>query len=96
MTTLHIEHPITDFRTWCAAFARFEAARADGGALAARIYRPIDDDKYVLVDLDFATVDQAQRFEQFLRARVWSTPDNAPALAGVPVTRILQAEAVSA
>jgi hypothetical protein len=64
--------------------------------LAARIYRPIDDGKYVLIDLDFATVDQTQQFQQFLRTRVWPTPDNAPALAGVPVTRILRAEPVSA
>ena len=96
MATLHIEHPITDFGTWRAAFDRFEAARADGGVVAARIYRPVDDDKYVLIDLDFATVDQAQKFHEFLRTRVWSTPDNAPALAGIPVTRILQAEPASA
>jgi hypothetical protein len=96
MATLHIEHPITDFGTWRAAFDRFERARADGGVLAARIYRPVDDDKYVLIDLDFATVDQAQQFQQFLRTCVWSTPDNAPALAGTPVTRILQAEPVLA
>jgi hypothetical protein len=96
MVTLHIEHPITDFGAWRAAFDRFGGVRADGGALAARIYRPIDDDKYVLIDLDFATVDQAERFHQFLRTRVWSTPDNAPALAGVPVTRILLAQPVSA
>ena len=96
MAILHIEHPITDFGTWRAAFDRFEAARADGGVVAARIYRPVDDDKYVLIDLDFATVDQAQQFQQFLHTRVWSTPDNAPALAGAPATRILRAEAVSA
>jgi hypothetical protein len=92
MATLHIEHPITEFATWRDAFARFGGARKDGGVLATRVYRPIDDDNYVLIDLDFADVDQARQFEQFLRTRVWSTPQNAPALAGAPVTRILQAE----
>lgn len=92
MATLRMEHPITDFDTWSAAFGRFDSARADGGVLAARIYRPIDDEKYVLIDLDFATVDQAQAFQRFLRTRVWATPENAPALAGTPVTRILQVE----
>jgi hypothetical protein len=96
MATLHIEHPITDFDTWRAAFARLSGARADGGVLAARVYRPADDDKYVLIDLDFATLEQAQQFEEFLRKRVWSTRDNAPALAGGPVTRILHPERVSA
>lgn len=92
MVTLHIEHAITDFPTWRAAFDRFAAARANGGALAARVYRPVDDDKYVLIDLDFATADQAVRFREFLHSRVWSTPGNSPALAGVPVTRILRSE----
>jgi hypothetical protein len=96
MATLRIEHPITDFGTWRTAFGRFDGARADGGVLAARIYRPIDDDTYVLVDLDFATADQAQQFEQFLRTRVWPTPDAAPALAGTPVTRILRSELLPA
>lgn len=95
MATLHIEHPIADFDTWRAAFGRFGSARADGGVLAARVYRPVDDDKYVLIDLDFATVDQARQFQRFLRTCVWSTADNAPALAGSPVTRIPQAEPVS-
>jgi hypothetical protein len=92
MATLHIEHPITDFGTWRAAFDRFDGVRGDAAVLATRVYRPIDDDKYVLIDLDFAIVEQAREFEQFLRTRVWSTPDNAPALAGTPITRILLAE----
>jgi hypothetical protein len=96
MATLRIEHPITDFGTWRTAFGRFDGARADGGVLAARIYRPIDDDTYVLIDLDFATADQAQRFAQFLRTRVWPVSDNAPALAGTPVTRILRSEPLPA
>lgn len=95
MATLHIEHPITDFDTWRAAFARFAGARADGGVVAERIYRPVDDDSYVLIDLDFTTVDEARQFQHFLRSRVWSLPGNAPALAGDPVTRILHAEPTS-
>jgi hypothetical protein len=96
MATLHIEHTISDFDAWRAAFSRFGRARGDGGVLAARVYRPVDDDRYVLIDLDFTTVDQAERFREFLRTRVWSTPDNAPALAGSPITRILRAEPVHA
>jgi hypothetical protein len=92
MVTLHIEHPISDFTTWQAAFARFSDARADGGVLTARVYRPIDDPKFVLIDLDFDTVEQAQAFREFLHTRVWSTPANAPALAGAPLTRIMQAQ----
>jgi len=94
MITLHIEHPITDFAAWRAAFDRFAAARDQAGVLEARIHRPVDDGHYVLIDLDFGSVEQAERFEQFLRTRVWASPESAPALAGTPVTRLLQLESV--
>ncbi len=92
MVTLHIEHKISDFATWCAAFDRFRQARLAGGVRAERVYRPIDDAGYVLIDLDFATVEHAQAFRDFLSTRVWTTPDNAPALVGTPLTRILAVE----
>jgi hypothetical protein len=94
MPTLHIEHAIVDFELWKAAFARFAAARAGAGVLRHRVSRPVDDPCYVVVDLDFAEADQARRFLAFLRDNVWSSSANAPALAGVPQTRILAAEPV--
>jgi hypothetical protein len=90
MATLHIEHPIVDFGVWTAAFARFAPARADGGLLRHRISRPVDDPLYVVVDLDFDTVDRARGFLTFLRDTVWAAPGNSPALAGAPRTMILE------
>ncbi|HEV7189008.1 MAG TPA: hypothetical protein VGN28_14025 [Blastococcus sp.] len=90
MTTLHIEHPVTDFIAWRTAFDGFAARRAQGGVTAERIQRPVDDDHYVLVDLDFPTRDHAERFRGFLESAVWASPDASPALAGTPQTRILQ------
>lgn len=90
MTTLHIEHPITDFDVWVAAFEGFAEARQRAGVRAHRIHRPVDDPKYVVIDLDFDTVPQAEQFLAFLRTRVWASPATAPALAGEPQTRILQ------
>lgn len=95
MATLHIEHPITDFGTWNAAFARFADARRQAGVRQHRIQRPVDDPAYVVVDLDFDTVEEAERFLGFLHANVWASSDNAPALAGKPQTRILQAASSS-
>ena len=43
MATLHIEHPITDFGTWHAAFARFADARSRAGVREQRVLRPVDD-----------------------------------------------------
>ena len=90
MNTLHIEHPVTDFDLWSAAFGRFAAIRRDAGVRAERISRPADDARYVVVDLDFDTLDAAQAFLQFLTAKVWAVQENAPALSGTPHTKILQ------
>jgi hypothetical protein len=50
----------------------------------------VDDPRYILVDLDFDRVDQAQQFLQFLQEQVWAVPANSPALAGRPTGRILE------
>ena len=95
MATLHIEHPISDFDTWNTAFARFASARRQAGVRDQRIQRPVGDPAYVVVDLDFDTVGEAEKFLGFLRANVWAVADNSPALAGGPQTRILEAASVS-
>ncbi|MEO7146859.1 MAG: hypothetical protein ABIW81_04525 [Terrimesophilobacter sp.] len=88
MTTLRIEHSISDFDTWYGAFGRFESYRKDGGVLSERITQPVDDPHYVFIELDFATVEAAQHFRQFLETQIWSNPANSPALKGTPQTRI--------
>ena len=84
MSTLRIEHSISDFDIWNDAFGRFAARRKEGGVLHERIMQPINDPHYVFIDLEFATVDAAQRFEQFLKTQVWSSPASSPALEGSP------------
>lgn len=90
MHTLYLEHAITDFDTWRGAFDRFEPARTRAGVRGYRIQRPTDDRAYVIVELDFDDREQAGRFLAFLQNEVWSSPDNAPALAGTPKTAILE------
>ena len=90
MATLHIEHPVSDFETWLEAFGRFGEARQHAGVLAHRVNRPVDDDRYVVVELDFDDVESAESFLEFLKANVWSNPANSPALAGEPQARILE------
>lgn len=90
MTTLHIEHAITDFPTWHAAFQRFQDARTRAGVLRHRIYQPVDDPQYVVINLDFNTRAEAQAMLGFLTTQVWPSPTNAPALLGAPTTRILE------
>jgi len=90
MATLHIEHPISDLSTWLTAFGRFAEARQKGGVRAHRIYQPVDDDTYILIDLDFDTADAAERFKRFLEVNVWSSREASPGLAGTPQARVLK------
>ena len=90
MATLHIEHPITDYPIWRTAFDRFADIRARSGVRGHRVQQPVDDPRYVVVDLEFGTAEEAEHFLDFLRTTVWSSPTNAPALAGTPQTMILE------
>ena len=93
MPTLHIEHPITDFDVWASAFNRHADARRAAGVRAERIQQPVDNARYVVVDLDFDTTDKAEAFLRYLNTQVWQNRENSPALAGSPQTMILQAAA---
>jgi hypothetical protein len=93
MTTLHIEHAISDFATWNAAFQRFADVRLRFGVCGQRVQQPIDDPHYVVIDLDFDSPEDAGRFLGFLETNVWASTSNAPALVGRPLTKILQAAA---
>lgn len=90
MFTLSIEHPITDYPTWRAAFDRFGEARAQAGVSAERIRRPVDDPNHLMIELDFETRGAAESFRQFLTTVVWSNPEASPALAGAPTARVLE------
>lgn len=90
MTTLHIEHAISDFALWREAFGRFAEARERAGVTAQRVAQPVDDDAYVVIDLDFDRAEQAQAFLDFLRANVWASRDSSPALAGEVQARLLE------
>lgn len=89
MQILHIEHPITSYEVWKSAFDRFAEARAAAGVLAHRVARPVDDDRYIVIDLSFAEREQAEQFLTFLRTMVWARPEASPGLDGEPVARIL-------
>ena len=96
MPTLHIEHAIVDFDLWSAAFTRFADVRLRAGVTAHRVQRPVDDPRYVVIDLDFATAEEAENFLGLLRTKVWSSSENAPALVGTPQARILEPVAANA
>ena len=90
MITLLIEHPITDYGTWRAAFDAFAQARHGAGVIGERIARPVDDPCYIVVALDFESTARAAAFRHFLETQVWSSPTASPGLNSRPKTSILE------
>ncbi|MGM9473677.1 hypothetical protein ACS5PJ_16945 [Pseudarthrobacter sp. YS3] len=90
MFTLRIEHGIKDFGLWKQAFDRDPVDRAASGVVGHRISRPVDDSHYVVVELDFNELREAEQLLANLKAKVWNSPAVSPALHGAPQTRILE------
>lgn len=90
MYTLQIEHGIKDFGIWKAAFDRDPVNRTASGVIAHRISRPVGDPHYVVVELDFDSLDRAEALLANLQQNVWNSPTAAPALNGAPQTRIVE------
>ncbi|KQR80655.1 hypothetical protein ASF98_17780 [Arthrobacter sp. Leaf337] len=90
MFTLQIEHGIKDFDLWKTAFDRDPVNRAASGVTAHRISRPVDDPRYVVVELDLGSREQAEALLASLQQNVWNSPVAAPALQGAPKARILE------
>ena len=59
MFVLRIEHPVPDFDGWKKAFDGDPVGREESGVRRYRVLRPIDDPRYVMIDLEFDTAAQA-------------------------------------
>jgi hypothetical protein len=90
MATLHVELDVRDYDMWREAFGRDAAGRQESGVRRYRIFRPIDDQKHVMLDLDFDSAQEADTFLTILRNDVWSSGDKAPAKVGTPQARIFE------
>ncbi len=56
---------------------------------AQRCTSQTDDPNYIVINLTFENVDAASNFREFLINQIWSSPESAPRLAGVPTARVL-------
>lgn len=92
-TVLRIEHPVPDFDAWKAAFDADPVGRARSGVRDFRVLRPVDDDHYVMVDLEFDTPAEAEAMLVSLRA-LWSRVEGT--LITDPSARIVRTVATSA
>lgn len=87
---MKLELEVRDYDAWRQAFAQDQAGRAAHGMRRYRIYRPVDDDKRIMLDSDWDDAASAQRFLDVMRTQVWPDPEKAPAKVGQPRTVITE------
>ena len=88
MHVVQIEHAVRDFDTWKAAFDSDPAQREASGVRRYQVFRPVDDPRYVAVNLEFASLPEAEAFKVALEG-VWRSPQAQAALGGAPKARIV-------
>lgn len=88
MHVVQIEHAVSDYDTWKAAFDSDPAHRRASGVRRYEVFRPVGDPRYVAVDLEFETLTEAQAFKSVLEG-VWQSPQALAALGGAPKARIV-------
>jgi hypothetical protein len=71
MPTLRIEHAVPDFNGWKRAFDSDPADRKGSGVRRYRVLRSVDDPNYVMIDLEFDSLQDAEGLLAKMR-RVWS------------------------
>ena len=71
MPILRIEHAIPTFAGWKQAFDNDPVDRKGSGVRRYQILRSVDDPNYVLIDLEFDTLEEAEGLLAKMR-RVWS------------------------
>ena len=70
MYMLRIEHPVPSYDGWKQAFDSDPVGREKSGVRRYQILRPIDNPNFVMIDLEFDTVGQAEALLAAMRA-VW-------------------------
>lgn len=60
MVILQIEHKIPNFEGWKKAFESDPINRKQSGVRRYRIYRPSEDQNYVIIDLEFESLKEAE------------------------------------
>ena len=70
MVILQIEHTVPNFDGWKKAFDSDPVHRKQSGVLRYRIYRPTDNLNYAIMDLEFESVNEAEKLLAAMR-EVW-------------------------
>lgn len=87
MHVLQIEHPVPDFDAWKRAFDSDPVHREQSGVRRYRVMRPVDNERYAIVDLEFDSESQAQAMQRALR-ELWGRVEGQLVMA--PQARIFE------
>ena len=88
MPILQIEPKVRDFDGWKQAFDSDPVGRQQGGVRRYRIARLADDPNHVLIELEFDSQDEAERFRSGLQ-ELWGRVGDRLGLEG-PQARIVE------
>jgi len=76
MPIVRIEHSVPNFENWKRAFDSDPADRKGSGVRRYRILRSRDDANYVMIDLEFDSLGEAEAFLGTMQ-RIWGGPGKA-------------------
>jgi hypothetical protein len=76
MPTVRIEHSVPNFEGWKQAFDRDPADRKGSGVRRYQILRSSDDPNFLMIDLEFDDLNQAEAFLEKMQ-RIWNGPGKA-------------------
>lgn len=76
MIIVRIEHSVPSFEKWKQAFESDPADRKGSGVRRYQILRPKDDSNYVMIDMEFDLVSQAEAFLVKME-QIWAGPGKA-------------------
>jgi hypothetical protein len=71
MPVVRIEHTVPDFEKWKRAFDSDPADRKGSGVRRYQISRPVNQPDYVMIDLEFTNLGEAEAFLNTMQ-RLWS------------------------
>lgn len=89
MLTAQIEHAVQDFDTWKKMFDSDPIDRKGLGVQTHRVMRPVNGDSRAILELTFATLEEAGAFEVAIK-KLWESPQVAAALTDSPSVRIVE------
>lgn len=93
MFILQIEHPVPDYDGWKKAFDSDPLKRQQSGVMSYRIYREMENQNQVIIELEFDSLDKAKAMYQALKqlwGRVQGTVMNSPQSRILEITETLR------